>query len=55
MLQNVLMMLYSCWWFAIVSAAKSLCKPLIDHATSYTTQELLAMHGCKKTKEMPLN
>lgn len=56
MLQKVLMMFYSYLRFAIASGAKSLCKTLIDPATSYTTQGLaaIAMHGCKKTKEVPL-
>jgi len=51
------MMFYSYLWFAIASAAKSLCKTLISHTTPYTRQGLvaIAMHGCKKTKEVPPN
>lgn len=57
MLQEVLMMFCSYLWFAIASAAKSLCKTPTDHAASCTTQGLgaIAMHWCQKTKEMPLS
>ena len=43
--------------FAVASAAKSPCKTLTDHATSYSTQGsvTIAMHECKKTREVPLN
>lgn len=56
-LQEVLTTFYSYFRFATASAAKSVCKILIDHATSYTTPGLvaIAMRGGQKTREVPLS